>query len=64
MKIRKRSREPRNTVLTIRLSSAEKKDLRFLAEQYGLSVSAFLLMLAFGDHAAQPDQEQRSVPNE
>lgn len=46
MKIRRKSNEPRNTVLTIRLSNAEKTELKKRASNSGLSVGAFLIDLA------------------
>ena len=49
MKIRKKSEEPRDTVLTIRLSKSEQQELKRLAAKAGLSVGAFLLGLARGD---------------
>lgn len=49
MKIRKKLEEPRDTVLTIRLSQSEKQELKKLAAKAGLSVGAFLLGLALGD---------------
>lgn len=49
MKIRKKSNEPRDTVLTIRLSKSEQQELKKKAAKAGLSVGAFLLGLAFGD---------------
>ena len=49
MKIRKRTEEPRDTVLTIRLSKSEQQELKKLATKAGLSVGAFLLGLALGD---------------
>ena len=49
MKIRKKSDEPRDTVLTIRLSKSEQQELKRLAAKAGLSVGAFLLGLAMGD---------------
>ena len=49
MKIRKKSDEPRDTVLTIRLSKSEQQELKRLAAKAGLSVGAFLLGLARGD---------------
>ena len=48
MKIRKKSDEPRDTVLTIRLSKSEQQELKRLAAKAGLSVGAFLLGLAMG----------------
>jgi len=51
MKIRKKTEEPRDTVITIRLSQSEKQQLKELAAQAGLSVGAFLLGLALGDAA-------------
>lgn len=49
MKIRKKSEEPRDTVLTIRLSKSEQQELKRLAAKAGLSVGAFLLGLAMGE---------------
>ena len=49
MKIRKKSDEPRDTVLTIRLSKSEQQELKRLAAKAGLSVGAFLLGFAMGD---------------
>lgn len=49
MKIRKKSDEPRDTVLTIRLSKSEQQELKRLAAKAGLSVGAFLLGLAMDD---------------
>lgn len=46
MKIRKKTVEPRDTVLTIRLSKSEQQELKRLAAASGLSVGAFLLCLA------------------
>ncbi len=49
MKIRKKTNEPRDTVLTIRLSKSEQEELKRKAAKAGLSVGAFLLGLALGD---------------
>lgn len=49
MKIRKKTDEPRDTVLTIRLSKSEQQELKRRAAQVGLSVGAFLLGVALGD---------------
>ena len=49
MKIRRKSNEPRNTVLTIRLSNAEKTELKKRASSAGLSVGAFLVDIALDD---------------
>lgn len=49
MKIRKKTEEPRDTVLTIRLSKSEQQELKRRAAKAGLSVGAFLLGLALGD---------------
>lgn len=49
MKIRKRTDEPRDTVLTIRLSKSEQQELKRRAAKAGLSVGAFLLGIALGD---------------
>ena len=49
MKIRKKTSEPRDTVLTIRLSKSEQAELKRRAAKVGLSVGAFLLGLALGD---------------
>ena len=49
MKIRKKTNEPRDTVLTIRLSKSEQEELKRRAAKLGLSVGAFLLGLALGD---------------
>lgn len=49
MKIRKKAGEPRDTVLTIRLSKTEQQELKKKAAMAGLSVGAFLLGLALGD---------------
>lgn len=49
MKIRKRTDEPRDTVLTIRLSKSEQEELKKKAAKLGVSVGAFLLGLAFGE---------------
>ncbi len=49
MKIRKKLDEPRNTVLTLRLSQTERKKLGELAESVGVSVGAYLVGLALGD---------------
>ncbi len=53
MKIRKKTEEPRDTVLTIRLSKSEQQELKKLAAKAGLSVGAFLLGLALGDAAGK-----------
>ena len=53
MKIRKKTKEPRDTVLTIRLSKSEQQELKRLAAKAGLSVGAFLLGLALGDAAGK-----------
>lgn len=53
MKIRKKSNEPRDTVLTIRLSKSEQQELKKRAAKVGLSVGAFLLGLALGDLAGK-----------
>lgn len=53
MKIRKKLEEPRDTVLTIRLSKSEQQELKKLAAKAGLSVGAFLLGLALGDAAGK-----------
>lgn len=49
MKIRKKTNEPRDTVLTIRLSKSEQQELKLRAAKAGLSVGAFLLGMALGD---------------
>lgn len=49
MKIRKKTDEPRDTVLTIRLSKSEQEELKRRAAKVGLSVGAFVLGLALGD---------------
>lgn len=49
MKIRKRLYEPRNTVLTLRLSQTERKKLGELADSVGVSVGAYLVGLALGN---------------
>jgi uncharacterized protein (DUF1778 family) len=49
MKIRKKTDEPRDTVLTIRLSKSEQQELKRLAATVGLSVGAFLLSMALGE---------------
>ena len=49
VKIRKKASEPRDTVLTIRLSKTEQQELKKKAAMAGLSVGAFLLGLALGD---------------
>ena len=49
MKIRKKTDEPRDTVLTIRLSKSEQEELKRRAAIVGLSVGAFVLGLALGD---------------
>lgn len=51
MKIRKKTDEPRDTVLTIRLSKSEQMELKRRAAKAGLSVGAFVLGLALGDAA-------------
>ena len=53
MKIRKKTSEPRDTVLTIRLSKSEQQQLKHLAAKAGLSVGAFLLGKALGDAAGK-----------
>ena len=53
MKIRKKCAEPRDTVLTIRLSKSEQQELKILAAKAGLSVGAFLLGLSIGDAAVR-----------
>ncbi len=53
MKIRKKTDEPRDTVLTIRLSKSEQQELKKLAAKAGISVGAFLLGLALGDAAGK-----------
>ena len=49
MKIRKKSNEPRDTVLTIRLSKSEQQELKKRAAKVGLSVGAFLIGAALGE---------------
>ena len=49
MKIRKKTNEPRDTVLTIRLSKSEQTELKKRAAAVGLSVGAFLLTLALSE---------------
>jgi len=46
MRIRKKTNEPHDTVLTIRLSKSEKQELKRKAAIAGVSVGAFLLSLA------------------
>ena len=46
LKIRKKGTEPRNTVLTIRLSNTEKEELKKRASSAGLSMGAFLIETA------------------
>lgn len=53
MKIRKKTDEPRDTVLTIRLSKSEQMELKRRAAKAGLSVGAFVLGLALGDAAGR-----------
>lgn len=62
MKIRKRTDEPRDTVLTIRLSKSEQQELKRLAAAAGLSVGGFLLGIALGDAAGKKllDSRQHS----
>lgn len=49
MNIRKKGSEPRDTVLTIRLSRSEQQRLKQMASKLGISVARFLLGVAFGD---------------
>ena len=63
MKIRKKTDEPRDTVLTIRLSQSEKDELKKLATKAGLSVGAFLLGLALGDAASRAILESLQKSN-
>ena len=49
MKIRKKTNEPRDTVLTIRLSKSEQTELKRRAAAVGLSVGAFLLTAALSE---------------
>lgn len=49
MNIRKKGSEPRDTVLTIRLSRSEQQRLKQIASEFGISVAKFLLGIAFGD---------------
>lgn len=51
MNIRKKTDEPRDTVLTIRLSKSEQQELKKLAAAVGLSVSAFLVSVALGSNS-------------
>ena len=53
MKIRKKTDEPRDTVLTIRLSKSEQTELKRRAAKAGLSVGAFVLGLALGEAAGK-----------
>lgn len=46
MKIRKKTSEPRDTSLTIRLSKSEAIALKVLAHSYGMSVGNYLINLA------------------
>lgn len=68
MKIRKKSDEPRDTVITIRLSKSEKQELKRRATRAGLSVGAFLLGLALGDAVGKAilgdllDSEHQQMP--
>ncbi len=62
MKIRKKTEEPRDTVLTIRLSKSEQQELKKLAAKAGLSVGAFLLGLALGDAAGKAVIEALEKP--
>lgn len=63
MKIRKKTDEPRDTVLTIRLSQSEKDELKKLATKAGLSVGAFLLGMALGDAACRTILESLQKSN-
>lgn len=49
VKIRKKLEEPRDTVLTVRLSQTERRRLGMLADSYGMSVGAYLIGLALGN---------------
>lgn len=61
MKIRRKSSEPRNTVLTIRLSNAEKTELKKRASNSGLSVGAFLIDLALENRNTQSTKSAKSA---
>lgn len=66
MNIRKRTEEPRDTVLTIRMSQSEKAALKELAAAVGVSVGGYLLGLALGDQifkaaADKPDRRQMKI---
>ena len=63
MKIRRKIDEPRNTVLTIRLSKSEQMELKRRAANVGLSVGAFLLTLALGDISGETTLGDRLQPN-
>lgn len=49
MKIRSKSNDPRDTLLTIRVSETEKRQLKAAAAALGISVGGYLLGLALGD---------------
>ena len=49
MNIRLKGSEPRDTVLTIRLSRSEQQKLKQMASEHGISVARLLLGIAFGD---------------
>lgn len=53
MKIRKKCSEPRDTVLTIRLSKSEQQELKKRAAALGISVGALLIGAALGDIAGR-----------
>lgn len=69
MKIRKPMDEPRDTVITIRMSQSEKAALKELAGALGISVGGYLLGLALGDQVTKawanktdrPDPRQMKI---
>ncbi len=70
MRIRKKIEEPRDALLTIRLSQTERRKLGELASDRGISVGAYLIGLALGDGfvdgsatvgSGKPDPAQVSI---
>lgn len=66
MKIRRRTSEPRDSLLTIRISDSEKELLKAAALAAGVSMGAYLLLMAGipSDNGNEPEAENRPFPGQ